>query len=56
MELVIDYEFLKGSQNMVVIKEISIAAKIVLHTLHFRSLNGMSPHGSDEEALFLTTS
>jgi len=36
MEVVIDYELLKGRQDEVVIKELSIAAKNI-HTLYFRS-------------------
>lgn len=35
MEVVIDYDFLKGSQDEVVIKEISIAAKNVLRRYIF---------------------
>jgi len=34
MKAVIDYEFLRGRQGEVVILEISIAAKYVLHTIH----------------------
>jgi hypothetical protein len=37
MEVVIDYEFLKGKQGEVVKKELSIAAKNILHTIHFLS-------------------
>jgi len=48
MEVVIDYEFLKGSQDEVVIKELSLAAKNVAYTLHFQSPYAMRPHGSAE--------
>lgn len=51
MEAVIDYEFLRGSHNEIVVKEISIAAKNVLHTLHFQSPYPMNPHGSEENGL-----
>jgi hypothetical protein len=51
MEAVVDYEFLKGSQNEVIVQELSIAAKNVLHTFHFRSPCSMHPHGSAEYGL-----
>ena len=51
MEVVVDYEFLKGTQNEVIVKELSIAAKNVLHTFHFRSPYTMHPHGSAENGL-----
>ena len=51
MEVVIDYESLKGSQGEVVIKELSLAAKNVVHTLHFQSPYAMRPHGSSENGL-----
>ena len=47
-EAVIDYKFLRGSQNEVIVKELSIVAKYVLHTFHFRSPYTMHPHGSAE--------
>jgi len=51
MEAVVDYEFLKGCQNEVIVKELSIAAKIVLNTFHFRSPYTMHPYGSAENGL-----
>ena len=51
MEAVVNYEFLKGSQNEVIVKELSIAAKNVLYTFHFRSPYSMHPHGSAENGL-----
>jgi len=51
MEVVIDYEFLRGNQDEVVVKELSLAAKNVIHTFHFQSPYGMTPHGSDENGL-----
>ena len=62
MKVVIDYEFLRGNQDDIIVKEHSIAAKNVIHTLHFHSSYRMSPHGSDEMdsigmmATFLTDS
>jgi len=51
MEVVIDYEFLRGNQDEVIVKELSLAAKNVIHTFHFQSMYGMTPHGSDENGL-----
>ena len=51
MEVVINYEYLKGKQDEVVIKENSIAAKNVLHTLHFRSPYGIFSQGSGVNGL-----
>ena len=48
MEAVIDYEFLRGSQKEVIVKELCIVAKNVLQTFHFRSPYTMHPHGSAE--------
>jgi hypothetical protein len=54
MEAVIDYELLNRSQNLVIVKELSIAVKNVLHTFHFRSPYAMQhPHGSAEKGLNL---
>jgi len=51
MEVVIDYEFLNWRQGLVLIKELSIAAQYVLHTIHFQSSYSMRPHGSEEKGL-----
>jgi len=51
MEAVVDYECSKGSQNEVIVQELSIAAKNLLHTFHFRSSYSMYPHGSAENGL-----
>jgi len=51
MEEVIDYEFLRGNQDEVIVKELSLAAKNVIHTFNFQSPYGMTPHGSDENGL-----
>jgi hypothetical protein len=45
-EVVIDFEYLKGRQDEIVVKELSIAAKDVIQTFHFQSPYGMEPHGS----------
>ena len=37
MEAVIIYEFLNGTQDENIIKELSIAAENVIHTFHFES-------------------
>ena len=62
MEVAIDFEYLKGSQDEFIIKEILIAGKNTLHTLHFPSTYDMNPHGYAETdsirmtAMFLTGS
>ena len=48
MEVVIDYEFLRGNQDEVIVKELSLTAKNVIHTLHFQSPYGMTRQGSDD--------
>jgi hypothetical protein len=51
MEAVVDYVFLNGSQNDVIVKEISIAAKNVFQTFNFRSPYAIHPHDSAENGL-----
>ena len=51
MEVVIDYEFLKGSQDEVVIKELSVADEKVVHLLHFQSSYAMTPYAYAENGL-----
>jgi len=51
MEAVIDFEFLKGRQNEIVVKELSVAAKNLQDSFRFRSRYSMSSHGSDENGL-----
>ena len=48
MDVVIDYEYLTGAKVESVVKELSVAAKNVLHTFHFRNTHLMNPHGSEE--------
>ena len=49
--MVIDYEYLTGAKGEVVVKKLSVAAKDVLHTFHFRNPYPMYPHGSEENGL-----
>jgi hypothetical protein len=51
MEVAIDCEYLGGAHNELVVKELSIAAKDVIHTLHFQSPYAMRPHGSAANGL-----
>jgi hypothetical protein len=46
MEVVIDYESLKGHRDDTVVKEISLAADGVIQTRHFKSPYIVHPHGS----------
>jgi hypothetical protein len=50
MEVVIDYEYLTGANGEVIEKQLSVAAKDVLHTFHFRNPYPMNPHGSGKWA------
>ena len=51
MEAVVDYEVLHGRENEVVVKEVGISAKGVIHTLHFKSPYPMHPHGSQTNGI-----
>ena len=51
MEVDIYYEYLRGGQHDIFIKEFSVAAKIFLHTFPFRNQYPVSPHGSEENGL-----
>ena len=51
MEVLIDYEFLKWSQDEAIVKEVAISAKNVMCTLHFKSPYSMQPHGSTENGI-----
>ena len=51
MEVVIDYEYLKGEKCETVVKDLSVPAKDVLQTFHFRSSYHINPHGSEENGL-----
>ena len=51
MEVVIDYEYLTGTQTETVIKEMSTAGENVLETFQFQSPYAMRPHGDTENGL-----
>jgi hypothetical protein len=51
MELVIDYEFLKGLNDEVVIKEVGLVADEVVQTFHFKCPYMMASHGDVENGL-----
>ena len=51
MEVVIDFEFLRGRQNEIVVKELSKAAKNMVDSFCFRSPYTIMSHGSDENGL-----
>ena len=51
MEVVIDYEALKGGHNETIIKELTLVADGVIRTLHFQPPYDMRPHGSAENGL-----
>ena len=50
MEFIIDFEFLRGRQNEIVVKELFVAAA-VSDSFSFKSPYTMTPHGSDENGL-----
>jgi len=52
MEVIIDFEFLRGRQNEIVIKELSVAAANLSETFRFKSPHIMAFHGSDEIGLY----
>ena len=51
MEVVIDYESLKGLNGDDVIKEVSLAANHALQTFHFASPYKMAAHGDTENGI-----
>jgi hypothetical protein len=51
MEVVVDYEPLRGANNETVIKELALVAKGVIRTLHFQAPYAMQPHGYVENGL-----
>jgi len=51
MEVVIDFEFLRGRQCEIVFKELSVAAKNMIDSFRIKSPYRMTSHGSDENAL-----
>ena len=51
MEVVIDFEYLKGRQNEIVVKELSVASRNGSDSFRFKSPYNMATHGSDENGL-----
>jgi len=51
MEVVIYFEFFRGRQNEIVVKEICVAAANVSENFRFKSPYVMASHGSDENGL-----
>jgi hypothetical protein len=51
MELVIDYDFLKGVSDEVVIKKVVLVADNVVQTFHFKTPYKMASHGDLENGL-----
>ena len=51
MEIVIDFEFLRGRTNEIIVKEISIAAANVSDSFRFKSPYPMTTHRSVENGL-----
>jgi hypothetical protein len=51
MEVVIDYETLKGLNDEPVVKELSLAADNVAETFHFANPHKMAPHGDADNGL-----
>jgi hypothetical protein len=50
-EVVIDFEYLRGRRDEIVVKELSLAAEDVIQTFHFQSPYEMEPHGSESNGL-----
>jgi len=51
MEVLIDFEFLRGRQGEIVVKELSVAANKMIDSFRFKSPYSMTSHGSDENGL-----
>jgi len=51
MEVVIDYEFLRGRQNETVVKELCVASAAASETFRFNIPYKMADHGSSESGL-----
>jgi len=51
MDVVIDFEFLKGRQCEIVVKELSVAANNINDSFRFKIPYIMTSHGSDENGL-----
>ena len=51
MEVVIDFEFLRGRQGEIMVNELSVAAKNMIDSFRFKSPYSMTSHGSHENGL-----
>jgi len=51
MEFVIDFEFLRGRQGEIVVKELSVAANNMIDSFRFKSPYSTTSHGSEENGL-----
>jgi hypothetical protein len=51
MEAVIDFEYLRGRQNEIIVKELAVAGKNVSESFRFESPYTMTAHGSEENGL-----
>ena len=51
MEVVIYFEYLRGRQKQVVVKEVSVAGENVSDSFRYENLYYMAPHGCDENGL-----
>jgi len=51
MEVVIEFKFLRGRQNEIVVTELSVVAANVSENFRFKSPYIMTSHGSDENGL-----
>ena len=51
MEVVLNFEYLRGCQNEMVVKEVTVAGEIVSETFRFEPPCYMASHGSAENVL-----
>ena len=51
IEVVIDFEFFRGRQGEIEVKELSVAANNMIDSFRFKSPYSMKSHGSDENGL-----
>jgi hypothetical protein len=50
-EVVIDFEYLRGRLDEIIVNELSLAAEDVIQTFHFQSPYEMERHGSEAHGL-----
>ena len=51
MDVVVEYEYLTGTQNGTFMKELSIVGEIILELFQFQSPYAMRPHANKENGL-----